>query len=130
MTPAPLLAAPAIILAHTTLSLLAFATGTTVLVATKGTRFHRAYGWVFVATMLAVAATSFFITGLTPGHYSPIHVLSIVTLVTLPLAVWRRRRGDIRAHAIAMSLNYAGLVSAGAFALLPPRLLSKVLLGN
>ena len=80
-------------------------------------------GWIFSAAMLAAAALSFGLTSITPGRYSAIHLLSVLTLATIPLGIWRRRHGDIRGHAIAMASNYIGLVIAGAFALTAPRLL-------
>ena len=79
--------------------------------------------------MMTVAALSFAIAGLNPGHYSPIHILSIVTLTTVPYAIWRRRVGDIRAHATAMIANYCGLFIAGAFTLTPGRVMYAVFFG-
>jgi len=118
MTLAPLIAAPLAIQVHVIATLTALGAGVIVLVAPKGTRFHLALGHIFAATMLVAAISSFWITSLSPGRYSPIHILSVVTLITIPLAILARRRGDIRAHSIAMCLNFAGLIIAGAFAVL------------
>ncbi len=129
MNLAPVLAAPPLVQAHIALALVALVAGTGVLVAAKGTVFHRRLGAVFSAAMMLVAATSFGIAGLFPGHYSPIHLLSLLTLATLPLAILARRRGNVRAHAAGMILNYAGLAIAGVFTLLPPRVLNAALFG-
>jgi uncharacterized membrane protein len=59
----------------------------------KGTGRHRALGWVWVMLMIAVAASSPFIhTIRTWGVWSPIYLLSLFTLPTIPLAVVYARR--------------------------------------
>lgn len=123
------MAAPAIIFIHAGAATLSLISGTMVILMAKGTARHVALGRIFAACMLATALTSFAITRVMPGSFSPIHLLSILTLVTLPLALWARRRGNIRAHARGMLLNYTGLLLAGAFTLLPNRLLGQLLFG-
>jgi uncharacterized membrane protein len=90
---APLLnAAPATKL-HAFAALAAFGLGAVQLAAPKGTLPHRTIGWIWVALMLTVAASSFWIHDLRVwGPWSPIHLLSIFTLATLPLAVVHARR--------------------------------------
>jgi uncharacterized membrane protein len=127
---APILAAPPVVQAHLALTLLALASGTSVLFAAKGTPFHRRAGTIFAVAMMLAAATSFAIREIWAGSLSPIHVLSLVTLATIPIAIWRRRVGDIRGHAIGMALNYAGLVVAGLFALMAPRVLHTALFAS
>ena len=130
MNLAPLLAAPAVVQIHTAAAVVALALGATVVTLRKGTAVHVGLGRVWLALMTAIAATSFWITDLRLGHFSPIHVLSIVTLATLPYAVWARRRGDLRGHAIAMLSVFAGLFIAGAFTLVPGRILHAVFFGE
>jgi uncharacterized membrane protein len=77
-----------------------------------------------------VAITSFWITGIRPGQFSPIHLLSILTLVTLPFAIWARRVGRIGSHRTAMISLYVSLVAAGAFTLLPTRLIGRAVFGG
>jgi uncharacterized membrane protein len=79
--------------------------------------------------MMLVAAISLGMTGINPGHFSYIHLLSVLTLVNIPYAIWMRRRGNVAAHAWAMSSNYAGLLVAGAFTLVPGRLMHAVVFG-
>lgn len=126
MTLAPLLSAPPLVLAHAAAALAALAAGAVALAMRKGAPRHAAVGRVFATAMLFVAVSSFWITSVTPGSFSPIHALSLVTLFTIPLAIWRRRQGDIRAHAIGMTVNYAALLIAGGFTLAPHRLLGQV----
>jgi uncharacterized membrane protein len=128
MTLAPLLAAPAIMQLHALAALISLAAGLTVLVMRKGTARHRLVGWVFVVAMAVTALSSAFITS--NGHFSAIHLLSILTIVSLPRAIILRRRGDIAGHRATMLWLFAGLVVAGAFTLMPGRLMNKVALGQ
>lgn len=129
MTLAPLLASPPYIIIHAFAASAALIIGAAVLLLRKGTALHKALGRVWAVLMMMVAALSFAITGLNPGHYSAIHILSIITLTTIPYAIWRRRVGDIRGHAIAMVANYCGLFIAGAFTLAPGRIMHAVFFG-
>jgi uncharacterized membrane protein len=130
MSLAPLLGASAIVQVHVAGALAALGLGTAVLFLRKGTVVHRRIGWFWVGAMLAVAITSFWITGIRPGHFSPIRLLSILTLVTLPFAIWARRTGRIGSHRAAMISLYVSLVAAGAFTLLPSRLIGRAMFGG
>ncbi len=131
MTLAPLLAAPALIQWHAFAALSAFALGAVQLAAPKGTIPHRLFGWIWAALMLAVVVSSFFIHTIRLwGPWSPIHLLSLFTLVMLPLAVLRARRHEVERHRRAMTSMFVGaLVIAGAFALLPGRIMHDVVFG-
>ena len=86
MTLAPLLDAPAAIQIHAFAAITAFAVGLAQLTAPKGTIPHRLIGWSWAMLMLTVAISSFFIHRIRLwGPWSPIHLLSILVLVTLPL---------------------------------------------
>jgi uncharacterized membrane protein len=88
MTLAPLLDASIAIQAHAFAALVAFALGVVRLAAPKGTLPHRMVGWIWVALMAVVAASSAFVQGMRLwGPFSPIHLLSIFTLIVLPVAV-------------------------------------------
>src|ERR1700736_196672 len=115
MSLTPLLnAAPAIPL-HAFAAMAAFVLGAVQLAAPKGTLPHRTLGWIWVALMALVAASSFWIHQIRlVGPWSPIHLLSIFTLAMLPLAVWKARHHDIRAHRWIMIFTFTGaLVVAG-----------------
>src|SRR3954466_13746548 len=125
MSLAPLLdAAPAIPL-HAFAAMAAFVLGLVQFAAPKGTLPHRTIGWIWVALMAVVAASSFWIHQIRlVGPFSPIHLLSIFTLVMLPLAVWRARRHQVAGHRRVMILIFAGaLVIAGLFTLVPGRIM-------
>jgi uncharacterized membrane protein len=129
---APLLnAAPATKL-HAVAALAAFGLGAVQLAAPKGTLPHRTLGWIWVALMVTVAASSFWIHDLRVwGPWSPIHVLSIFTLATLPFAVVHARRHRVDRHRNAMLAIFTGaLLIAGVFTLLPGRIMHAVVFGH
>src|ERR1700730_8461853 len=115
MTLAPLLAAPAVIQLHAFAALDAVALGAVQLSAPKGTIPHRVFGWVWAGLVLAVVVISFFIHPIRLwGPWSPIHLISLFTLIMLPLAVLRARRHQVEKHRRAMIGLFAGaLVIAG-----------------
>jgi uncharacterized membrane protein len=117
--------APWHVLVHLAFALLAVVLGTAVLLRRKGDLAHKALGWSWVCLMLAIALTSFFIQA--RGYFSLIHILSVVVLITVPLGVVHIRRGRVRAHRYTMISVFAGLVIAGAFTLLPYRMLGQLI---
>jgi uncharacterized membrane protein len=129
----PLLEAVAPIPLHALAAIAAFVLGVVQLVAPKGTLPHRTLGWIWVALMLTVAISAFWIH----GHsfrlwrtWSPIHLLAIFAPVMLAIGVVRARRHRVRAHAIIMSSIFAGaLVVAGLFTLVPGRIMHTVVFG-
>ena len=78
---------------HLVSALLALGLGTTNLVLAKGTRRHRAVGAVWIAAMLCVTVSSFWIRELNPGALSWIHGLTVWTLFSMGVAVWAIRTG-------------------------------------
>ncbi len=126
----PLLAAPGLWQVHAVLALFAFVLGFGQFLLPKGTLPHRVMGYVWVICMAVIALSSFGIQALHHGSYSFIHVISLATLIVLPFAVLHARRGRIKRHAIAMiSLFLGALVIAGAFTLLPGRIMHDVVFG-
>lgn len=99
-----------------------------VLWAGKGGRMHRVLGRIWGTLMMVTAVSTFWLQSLS-GGFSFIHLFAVLTLVTIPLAVWNARRGNIRAHRKAMRGVYAGLISAGLLAMVPGRTLGTLLFG-
>ena len=88
MSLAPLLNAVPQIPIHAFAAMAAFVLGIVQFAAPKGTLPHRTLGWIWVILMATVAVSSFWIHQIRlVGPWSPIHLLSIFVLVTLPLAV-------------------------------------------
>ena len=132
MSLAPLLdAAPAIPL-HAFAAMAAFVLGAVQLAAPKGTLPHRTLGWIWVGLMAIVAASSFWIHQIRlVGPWSPIHLLSIFTLVMLPFGVWRARQHRVSAHRTTMiSLFVGALAIAGLFTLVPGRIMHAAIFGQ
>src|SRR5437667_6396235 len=93
MSLAPLLNASSAIQLHVFAAMAAFALGILQFAAPKGTIPHRTVGWIWVVLMTIVGVTAFFIHEIRLwGDWSPIHLLAIFTLVTLPIAVLHARR--------------------------------------
>ena len=132
MSLAPLLtAAPAIPL-HAFAAMAAFALGIVQFAAPKGTLPHRTLGWIWVVLMATVAISSFWIHQIRlVGPWSPIHFLSIFTLIVLPIAVWRARHHRVADHRRIMIFIFAGaLVVAGLFTFVPGRVMHAVVFGQ
>lgn len=91
----------------------------------KGTRLHKAMGRLWVVLMIVTALVSFGIQK--HGHFSSIHVLSVVTLLTVTASVFAAMHGRIHAHQRGMRGAYIGLAVAGMFTLLPGRRLGDLL---
>ena len=105
--------------------------GAVMLIGEKGTPFHKALGRIWVALMLLVSISSFFIFEIRDGAGpSPIHLLSVWTLIALAFALYHIRRGNRRAHRGFMIGTYLGLVIAGALAFTPDRVLGGLLFGG
>lgn len=82
----------------------------------KGTRFHKFFGWVFVVSMGISAISSFWIPKF--GHLSFIHILSVATLYWLIRGVWairhRQRKNNLYFHAFNMGKAHIAIWIAGA----------------
>jgi uncharacterized membrane protein len=124
--------APLSIQLHAYAALAAFALGLFQLARVKGTSSHRALGYVWVALMVVVAASGFLIHEIRLwGPWSPIHLLSIFTLIMLPLGVFHARHHNVRSHKQTMLGLFAGaLVVAGIFTFMPGRIMYRVVFGG
>lgn len=100
--------------------------GLIVLMRPKGGVMHRWLGSVWLGMIVTTAVASFWIRG-PSGAFSGIHLFSIGTLIAVPMAIWRVRVRDIRAHQQIMTSLYVGLIVAGAFALEPDRVAGQFL---
>jgi uncharacterized membrane protein len=132
MSLAPLLDAAPAIPVHAFAAMAAFALGLVQFAAPKGTLPHRTIGWIWVGLMVTVAASSLWIHEIRLfGPWSPIHLLSIFTLIMVPVAVWRARRHRVADHRRIMTMTFVGaLVIAGLFTLLPGRIMHAVVFGQ
>lgn len=119
---------PAIII-HLFLALAAVALGPFALLARKGSRPHRGFGYAWVTLIVGVALSSAFIRSFNLPNlagYTPIHLFSIVSVGFIVLALVYIGRGNLRGHQRAMRGVYIGACIAGVFAFLPGRYLGDL----
>ena len=102
--------------------------GAAQLVMRKGGNVHPLMGRTWLVLMALVAMSSFFIHEINLwGRYSPIHLLSIWTLVSIGLTVYFARSGNIKRHRqLATVFYWLALILTGFFTLLPGRIMYKV----
>ena len=105
-----------------------FLMGIWLLLRPKGTPIHKQLGKIYVvlisfssvvaAAMPAAAGPRLW------NHFGIIHLFCVAVFISIPYAIWAIKRGNVRGHAWAMrGLFLGGVVIAGAFTLLPGRLL-------
>lgn len=103
-----------------------------ILFSKKGNVLHKKIGYVYVVLIVFSALTSLVLkahVGPTVlNHFGWIHLLSFLTLWTIPTSIIAIRNGDIVRHKKSMVLLYwTGLVLAGLFTLMPGRYLHGLL---
>lgn len=114
---------------HLAAVLTAAAIGAILLSGVKGNLLHRVLGWTWSVFMVTAAASSLFI-GTLNGGISFLHAFALITLVSVPAAVWSARSHKVNRHAnIMTSVFVGGIGIAGLFAFLPGRLMYQVLFG-
>ncbi|SHN14514.1 DUF2306 domain-containing protein [Roseibium suaedae] len=131
MTLTPLLEAGPVIATHAAAAVAALLFGAIQLALPKGTLLHKTSGYLWIVLMFWTAASSLFIHEIRLiGPFSPIHILSIATLIAVPRAILAARSGKIATHrALMRSLYFWALIVAGIFTLLPGRIMHQVLFG-
>jgi len=103
---------------HVGSGLLALASGAIVFFNNKGTQFHRAIGYVYVISMVALNVTALMIYRLF-GKFGPFHVFAILSLITIVAGFIPAYRKQPRAtwmhtHFRWMCGSYVGLAAATA----------------
>ena len=86
----------------------------------RGDARHRLLGRVWVVLILWTAVSSFWIRHINHGAFSWLHVLSVVTLVTVTLGVVNAVRGNIPGHRGNMVGSWLGSCGAMVAALAVP----------
>lgn len=112
---------------HLTTVLPAFFIGIVVMTMKKGTALHRKLGRAWGMLMMATALSSFWLQGLF-GGIGPIHIFSVMTLISIPRGIIAIRKGNVKVHERAMTGPFIGLCVAGAFSLIPGRVMGNVFL--
>ena len=130
-----------IIYTHAFFALSAIPVGLYIFLTKKGTKKHRLIGRIWVSLMLFIAFTALSITSpmtdklFNPGGFSWIHLLIPFTIGNLIYSIYSIRlfkktklEKHKNAHIRSMVGTYIGaLLVAGAFALMPGRMLHEII---
>lgn len=104
---------PLLLAAHAGTALVCLGLGGHVLLRhVKGDVAHRVAGCCWVVGMVLVAASSFAIRDLRDGRLSLLHVLSVVTFVSVLLGIRAAKRHDTVGQQAKMRGSHVGLVGA------------------
>ena len=98
----------------------------------KGSLAHRGAGYLWLVAMVVVAISSFWISTHLPFNlagFSPIHLLSVLALVSVFNAIRYARAGNITGHRKTLIALSVGFWIAGAFTLFPPRIMGQIFAG-
>ena len=102
----------------------------------RGDGMHRKLGWIWSIAMFATAVISFDIRGLYDanggynGSFSLIHLLSVLTVIVVPLLVLAARRHDVVAHRKHVrGIVMGALLIAGFFSFPFNRIMGQWLFG-
>ncbi len=101
-----------------------------MLLRRRGDRRHRLIGWIWVSAMILTALSSFNLRLINQGGFSWIHLLSVWTLIQVPIIVWSARNHDAPRHRSAVRGMVVGaLLIAGFFTFPFDRLMGNWLFG-
>jgi uncharacterized membrane protein len=99
--------------------------GTYLIFAKKGTQFHKIIGKVYMILMGLTGILTLFIPAQVGqrifNHFGLLHLLSFLTIYSVPRAWFAIKKGDLKTHKSAMiKLYIGGIIIAGSFAILAP----------
>ncbi len=116
---------------HAVAAMIAIVLGAIQLYMKKGGMLHKMLGRIWVGLMLAVSISSFWIHEIKLwGLYSPIHLLSVWTIISCGMGVYFARAGKIKSHKVTMVLMYVfALILTGLFTLMPGRVMHQIVFG-
>lgn len=87
-----------------------------MLLRPRGTQSHRQLGWIWSGAMVFTAFSSLFVRDINHGGFSFIHILSVWTLIQVPVIVWSARTHNVKRHRSAVRGMVTGaLLIAGFF---------------
>lgn len=115
---------------HLATVLLASFLGALLLFKKKGTASHRLIGKYYMMLMLTTAVVALFMPAKVGpaflGHFGFIHLFCVLVLYAVPNAYFAASKGELAKHKYNMIGVYVGgILIAGAFTLMPGRLLHK-----
>ncbi|WP_288955857.1 DUF2306 domain-containing protein [uncultured Polaribacter sp.] len=98
---------------HLLFAIVSMVTGLVVVFNTKGTRFHKRIGYVYVINMLLLNISSFFISNF--NGFSIFHFFAIVSLVTILAGMYpvlKKTKNWLQKHYYFMAWSVVGLYCA------------------
>lgn len=117
---------PAVIWVHLATIMVALALTPIMLMRARGDTLHRRLGWLWAVAMFGTAVDSFFVHVSNPHGFSIIHLLSIFTLIQVPLIVQAARTHNMVRHRRAVrGMVIGALLIAGFFTFPFDRLLGQ-----
>ena len=119
---------------HAFSAITAIILGAIQLTRQKGTPSHRILGYLWVVAMIIVCLSSFFIHTLPVQFllgWSPIHLLSIWTLISIWWMLYHARKKQIIKHKRWATRTYfLSLIITGFFTFYPGRIMYQVFFGT
>lgn len=121
---------PAVLWVHLGTMTLALALTPVMLLRRRGDRTHRRIGTIWVLAMLLTALDTFLLRTSNRGSFSIIHLLSLWTVIQVPIIWWSARSHHIPRHRSAVrGMVFGALLIAGFFTFPFDRLLGRWLFG-
>jgi len=122
---------------HALPGLLAVILGSIVLLSKKGTKTHKRRGYIWLGLMLLISLTAIFIQEINPGSYSLIHLLIPWTIFSIIFGIYAIQKFKVTKNKVWRNLHqwtmvglfFGALVIAGAFTLMPGRMLNEIIFG-
>ena len=122
---------------HALPGLLAVILGSIVLLSKKGTKTHKRRGYIWLGLMLLISLTAIFIQEINPGFYSLIHLLIPWTIFSIIFGIYAIKKFKVTKNKVWRNLHqwtmvglfFGALVIAGAFTLMPGRMLNEIIFG-
>ena len=107
---------PLLVWPHLLTIVVAVALTPVMLLRPRGTTAHRQLGWVWVSAMFLTAFLSLFLRTASNGSFSVIHILSVYTMIQVPIIVWSARKHNLKRHRYGVRAMVTGaLLIAGFF---------------
>jgi uncharacterized membrane protein len=87
-----------------------------MLLRKRGDRLHRKLGWVWVSAMFLTALLSLDIRLVNRGGFSFIHILSVWTMIQVPIIAWTAKTHQVARHRSSVrGMVLGALLIAGFF---------------
>jgi uncharacterized membrane protein len=107
---------PANVWAHLVTIFAALTLTPIMLLRKRGDKLHRKLGWVWVSAMFLTALFTLDIKLINRGGFSFIHILSVWTMIQVPVIIWNAKNHRVAKHRSAVrGMVFGALLLAGFF---------------